>query len=279
MRSLIALLLALPVLAADSVDLSSPELIAQGSSQFAQSCAVGYCHGSEGRSARGPALRDRVWDPRDLYRITADGLPGTSMPGWKDVLGDMTVWAVTAYVLSLSSEPPTGVAALIELESASAPAERAPLSVAALRGKELFFDLTRERRCGVCHQLDGQGTAVGPNLKLAAGAKTRLELTRDILKPHAEIAYGFEQVRLELRSGERLEGILAEETESRIRIFDSAAVPPPLRSVAKREVRRQRTRKRSSMPDDLNRVYSSPEIASIVTYLSEIGPSDDSESR
>ena len=271
MRSLIALLLAVPHIAADSVDLSSPALVAQGSAQFAQSCAVGYCHGSGGRAARGPALRDRIWDPHDLYRITAEGLPGTSMPGWKEVLGEMAVWAVTAYVLSVSSEPPSGAGALIDLESPEGPPEQAPLSAAALRGKELFFDLTRERRCGVCHEVDGQGTAVGPNLVLAAGAKTRLELTRDILKPHAEIAYGFEQVRLELRSGERLEGVLAEETESKIRIFDSASVPPPLRSVAKRDIRSQRTHKRSSMPEDLDDVYSTTEIASIVAYLNEVG--------
>ena len=270
-RLIVALKLAATLLAAEAVDLSSPGLIAEGSAQFAQSCAVGYCHGSEGRSARGPALRDRVWDPRELYRITSDGLPGTSMPGWKNVLPEATVWAVTAYVLSLSSEPPEGAAAIMELGSSQGPSERAPPSEAALRGKELFFDLTRERRCGVCHQLDGLGTAVGPNLALAAQAKTGLELTRDILKPQATIAYGFEQVQLALRSGERVEGVLAEETESRIRIFDAASVPPPLRSVAKRDVRRQRTRKRSSMPSDLDTVYTADEIDSIVAYLSETG--------
>ncbi len=268
---IVALALAATLVGAETVDLSDPELIAEGSVQFAQSCAVGYCHGSAGRSARGPALRDRVWDPRELHRITADGLPGTSMPGWKSVLPDKAVWAVTAYVLSLSSEPPSGVAAIMELGSSEGPSERAPLSEAAVQGKELFFDLTRERRCGVCHYLDGLGTAVGPNLALAAQSKTRQELTRDILQPQATIAYGFEQVQLQLRSGERVEGVLAEESESRIRIFDAASVPPPLRSVAKRDVVRQRTRKRSSMPDDFDKVYAADEIASIVAYLSETG--------
>ena len=268
-RLIVALALAAAPIVAESVDLSSPELIAQGSDQFARSCAVGYCHGSEGRAARGPALRDRVWDVRELYRITADGLDGTSMPAWKDVLSDEAVWAVTAYVLSLSSEPPSGAAAIVELGPGEAASSRPPLSEAAIRGKLLFFDLTREKRCGVCHQLDGLGSAIGPNLVLAARAKTQRDLTRDILEPHAEIAYGFEQVQLELRSGERLQGVLAEETETRIRIFDAASVPPPLRSVAKRDVRQQRTRERSSMPADLGEVYSASEIALIVTYLDE----------
>ncbi len=264
-----ALALAGSVCAAESLDLSSPALIAEGSVLFAKSCAVGYCHGSEGRAARGPALRDRVWDPHEFHRITANGLPGTSMPGWQGVLPDLGVWAVTAYVLSLANDPPSGQSALIELEGGAEPAARAALSAEAARGKDLFFDLTRQRRCGVCHELDGLGTSVGPNLALAASAKTADEWTRDILDPGAEIAYGFEQVQLELRSGERLEGVLEEETESQIRIYDSASVPPPLRFVAKRGVLRQRTQQRSAMPDDLGSVYTAEEIAAIVAYLSE----------
>ena len=94
------ILLLVPFVRADSIDLSSPEMIADGSELFAKNCAVGYCHGSEGRPGRGPALRDRLWDTRELYRITAEGLPGTGMPGWKGVLEEAGVWAVTAYVLS-----------------------------------------------------------------------------------------------------------------------------------------------------------------------------------
>lgn len=270
-RLAVALLVTIPLQAAESVDLSSDEMIAEGSEIFGKSCAVGYCHGSEGRSARGPALRDRVWDPRDLHRITAEGVPGTAMPGWKGVIADSAVWAVTAYVLSLSTAPPTGADAIVELDSTGEAAATRTLSAEAARGKELFFDLTREHRCGVCHELDGMGTPVGPNLALAARAKTATQLKRDILEPEAEIAFGFEQVQLVLRSGERIDGVLAGETESRIRIFDAASVPNPLRSVPKSEIRRQQSRNRSSMPRNLGDVYTTSEIAAIVAYLDELG--------
>ena len=268
-RLAISILAAAPLLSAESLDLSSPELVAEGSEIFGKSCAVGYCHGSEGRSARGPALRDRNWNVQDLHRITAEGVPGTAMPGWKGVIPDEAVWAVTAYVLSLSTAPPTGPAAIVELSPPAETAEARALSARAARGKELFFDLTRQRRCSVCHELDGMGTAVGPNLALAARAKTASQLTQDILNPDAEIAFGFEQVQLVLHSGERIEGVLAEETESRIRIFDAASVPHPLRSVPKGEIRQQSSRKRSSMPHDLLEVYTESEITAIVTYLKE----------
>lgn len=268
-RSILVLLLTAGVAGAEPLDLSSPQLIGEGAVQFARSCAVGYCHGSEGRSARGPALRDRVWDLRELHRITAEGLPGTAMPAWKDVLSPAMVWAVTAYVLSLSTEPPKGAEAIVELDGSTIAGENKELTEGAARGKQLFFDLTRQSRCGVCHELDGMGTAIGPSLAIAARSKTASQLARAIRDPQAEVAFGFEQVQLQLRSGERIEGILAEETDTRIRLFVAGSVPPPLRSVAKSEVQTQGNRKRSSMPSDLDKVYSDEEIEAIVTYLKE----------
>ena len=270
-RAILALALACGTVEAQSLDLSSTDLIAEGAVQFAKSCAVGYCHGSEGRSARGPALRDRVWDPRDLYRITADGMPGTAMPAWRDVLRSSTIWAVTAYILSLSTEPPSGEAAIVEADPTAGTQQEQTLSEAASHGKELFFDLARQRRCGVCHELDGLGSAVGPNLAISARSKTASQLLRDIREPDQEIAYGFEQVQLLLRSGERIQGILAEETETRIKLFVAGSIPPPLRSVAKSDIQQQGTRRRSSMPADLERSYSDEEMEAIVAYLKESG--------
>ena len=66
-----------------TVNLSDPAFIAKGSAQYAKTCAVGYCHGSEGLPARGPALRGRRWDTQKLYSQIHDGIPNTTMPAWK----------------------------------------------------------------------------------------------------------------------------------------------------------------------------------------------------
>ena len=255
---------------AEAIDVSDPGLISDGAKHFAQSCAVGYCHGSEGAAARGPALRSRAWDPHDLFRITAEGLPGTSMPGWKGVIPDTAIWAVTAYVLSLSTDPPSGSDAVITTGLAEEPAGPRTLSAQAVRGRDLFFDLTRQRRCGICHRIGALGTAVGPNLALAARSRSAEDLTRDILDPNRSIAFGFEQVELRLRSGETVRGVLAEETEVWVRVHDSAAVPPPLRSVRKADILGQAVVERSGMPDDLEETYSPGEVAQIVVYLREV---------
>jgi putative heme-binding domain-containing protein len=249
-----------------TVNLLDPAVIANGAASFQKNCAVGYCHGSEGRSARGPALRDREWTPRDLYRITRDGLPGASMPAWKDVLGREEIWAVTAYVMTLANNPVESSEALVALEETAE--GRQPLTGEAARGEELFFDLTREKRCGLCHQVRGKGTAVGPNLAVAAAAKSAAELERDIRQPGKQRAFGFELTEVTTRGGETIRGVLAERTPAQVRVYDAAALPPVLRTVPASEVRRIRTRRgRSPMPLGWESVYTGGEIEAIVAFL------------
>ena len=259
----------LTCLSAEPIDLSSPELVAEGAKQFAQSCAVGYCHGSEGRSARGPELRDRPWSAQELYRITDQGLPGTSMPGWNGVISDRAIWAVTAYVLSISSSPPSGSGAVVMTGGGDEGERQAELSPEAELGKQLFFDLKRQSRCGVCHRLGALGTAIGPNLALAARSRSKSELIQDILDPHRSVAFGFELVELHLHSGERIRGVVAEETETRVRLFDSGAVPPPRRTAKKSDIRAQAIVEGSAMPANLDETYSPEELGAIAAFLWE----------
>lgn len=91
--------------------------------------------------------------------MTHDGLPGTSMPAWKGVLPAEDIRAVTAYIMTLAKNPLASANAVVSIEGA----EEGPqtLTGEAKRGEELFFDLTRENRCGVCHQLRHEDTAFG----------------------------------------------------------------------------------------------------------------------
>ena len=267
--AIVLLSLASTLAGQETIDLSVAETIARGSQLFAKSCAVGYCHGSEGRAARGPALRERVWAPREVYRITHDGLPGTSMPAWKDVLPRNDIWAIAAYIVSLSPEPSSPADLIVEID----PAETAPpppLTAAAARGRDLFFDLTRERRCGVCHQVGDRGTGVGPNLTATAPKMNREQLERAVREHEASVAYGFEQVVVRLRGGEEIRGVLAEESDDFVRVYDAAAVPPPMRTIYRDEIDRISIEEVSSMPGSWAEVYSAGELELILDYLGEI---------
>jgi len=247
-----------------AVNLKEGKFIQRGKEVYARTCAVGYCHGTEGRASGAPALRDRPWTPRAVFEITRDGVSGTAMPAWKDLLSEEEIWAVTAYILSLSpTEIPDAEA---RIEGSSPEPESRQLSRKAQRGRELFFDLTNQKRCSVCHAAGQRGNAIGPNLAAAAGSSVE-ELVRDIVQPGESVAKGFEQTVVTTRSGETVAGILEERTEQFIRLYDMGAIPPPLRTIYPDQIRSVEKRAKSSMPEGYAEIFSREELEALAAYI------------
>jgi len=164
--------------------------IDKGKALYARLCA--YCHGIEG-AGDGPAAQFLNPVPRDftmglfkwkstpfdeyapsdedLARMISgmrshdsipgwDGMNGTSMPGWSDVLGKTEVVQIAAYLKSLA-----------DYEKAEKPAidpsgKVKPDSASLERGKALFKD-----RCSECHGEAGRGNGT-KKLKDDWGART-----------------------------------------------------------------------------------------------------------
>ena len=59
----------------------------------------------------------------------------------------------------------------------------------------------KKARCDACHQMSGEGNAVGPNLATPPKGRTRLDLLKDILEPNAKINKEYQTEVFELRSG------------------------------------------------------------------------------
>ena len=245
------------------VNLKDPDFIAKGSALFAQNCATGYCHGSEGRAARGPDLRNKDWDPQELYDVIYGGVPGTTMPPWNNILPNADIWAATSYIISLG--PGNLASETITVARSGKGAES--LTGEAKHGYDLFFDLNNQKRCAICHRLGGKGTAVGPDLTSAAAKKSLDELMTDILDPGASIAEGFDQVVVTSTSGETVAGVKKSETDERIQVYDKEAVPPPLRTFYKDQVDEVANRQASSMPANYESIYARDELEAIVAYL------------
>lgn len=246
-----------------TVNLTDPAFIAKGAAQFAKTCAVGYCHGSEGLPARAPGLRGRRWDTKKLYSQIHDGIPNTTMPAWKAILSETEIWEVVAYVISLGNAGAATVPADAGTATTSAPRT---LTANAERGRDLFFDLTNQRRCSICHQLGAQGTAIGPNLASAAGEPAD-ELRRDITDPEATIAKGFEQTVVVTKSGETIAGIKKDDEARLIRVYDAAAIPPPLRTIYRDDIRSLTTKPTTSMPTGYGKLFSNDELDAIVEFI------------
>lgn len=142
------------------------------------------CHGEEGDGA-GPAAErlnppprdftlgqykikttgfdDIVPNDEDLFRMIKDGMPGTAMPEWGDILSEEEMWDLTAYIKTFAGfeeEKPT--------MQVNYGAQVAPSRESIEKGKKLFLE---GDRCSECHGEEGKGDGI-KKLKDDAGERT-----------------------------------------------------------------------------------------------------------
>ena len=144
----------------------SDEAIKAGQQVYLQSCAL--CHGTDGHGytnlGRGmyPPAMDLTsphvqhWSDADLFWIIQNGIRLTGMPSWKSTISATDSWRLAQFIHALPR---------LDAQAASAaptPAPPSPEQQAQLiaYGKTLY----RQEGCFMCHQLDGQGGKVGPDL-------------------------------------------------------------------------------------------------------------------
>jgi len=196
--------------------------ITSGEKVFAQSCAVGYCHGAAGAASRGPRLRGRTFDKNYLFRTISDGIPKSAMPSWKDRLKEEEIRAVVDYIQSLASasgEP-------VNVTTSAAPAAREAFDgpPAAARGRELFF---AANRCGSCHALGGRGTAIGPDIS---------RVPKEQLAPAVQSTRARLVQTIRLKDGDTFPAIIGSEDGAFVQVFDLTAPPPVRRNLEKAEI-------------------------------------------
>ena len=166
--SLTALLLLIPLA---GLAIPPQTVLAQASAKpgehlYQQSCA--QCHGANG-DAQGPAFEAIFPRPRDftagmfkfrstfsgeaplredLVQIIAEGMPGTGMPAWKNVLSPAEIGELADYLRLFFSEPDDDPP---EREPIGPPLEASKSLIS--RGAELF----RKLECFRCHGKRGRG--------------------------------------------------------------------------------------------------------------------------
>lgn len=186
-KLLLCLTLALGVCASSQAKPGDPD---NGEQIYARRCAL--CHGEEG-DGLGPAAErlnppprdftlgqykikstgfdDFVPNDEDLFRMINDGMPGTAMPGWGDMLSEQDIWDLVAFIkifAGLEEETPS------QQVDYGTQVASSPESIA--RGKELFHE---GDRCSECHGEDGRGDAI-KGLKDDSGFRT---WPRNLSKP------------------------------------------------------------------------------------------------
>ena len=148
----------------------------RGKAVYFQACSA--CHGIRG-DGKGPAavgfdpaprnFRRGVYKfrstvsgalplDRDLERTVREGLPGTEMPRWKNVLSESDIKAVVQYVKSFSPFFEDLKSLPLPADIVKPPGQRpfAPSAVSIAAGQMIFI----KQDCVKCHGKSGQGDGV-----------------------------------------------------------------------------------------------------------------------
>lgn len=85
------------------------------------------------------------------------------------------------------------------------------------RGKEVFT-----ANCAVCHQFNGEGKYVGPDLN-GIGARDRSDILMEVLDPNRSVEANYRAWTVNTKDGETYTGRLESETQTTVEILDTTA--------------------------------------------------------
>lgn len=131
------------------------------------------------------------------------------------------------------------------------------------RGAEVFA-----RNCLTCHQRAGQGHRVGPDLASVAG-RAKETLLSDILDPNREVAPDSTAFLLVTKDGQVLNGLLAEETATAVKLRRAEGVEEV---VPRTDIAELRATGQSLMPVGLESALTPQDIADLIELLRRPSP-------
>ena len=139
-------------------------------------------------------------------------------------------------------------------------------------GTHLFQELS----CSKCHQMNGKGGRIGPDLtlirdKLAAGDLDRTGLLRELVEPSKVLEEKYRTEMIKTTNGRLFSGMVAYEDDSVVRL-----IPNPLEGEQTEEVPRGSIAERwqspvSPMPEGLLNTASSEDILDLIAYVASAG--------
>jgi putative membrane-bound dehydrogenase-like protein len=131
------------------------------------------------------------------------------------------------------------------------------------RGKAVFA-----RTCSPCHQLEGVGNAVGPDLAALAN-KTPQYLVTEILDPNRNVDSRYVEYAAITRAGLTFTGLLAGETATSITLRGQQGKEQVL---LRSELEELTSTGRSLMPEGLEKDLKPRDLADLIAYLGGAGP-------
>ena len=132
-------------------------------------------------------------------------------------------------------------------------------------GRKIFRDKA-EASCLKCHKVKGQGGEVGPELAGIGAQKTREYLLESLLLPNKDIAQGFAQVVLLLKSEAVESGRIETETPTEVALLLADGTR---KKIAAKDIQARKVGL-SPMPEDLVKKLSKRELRDLVEFLASL---------
>jgi mono/diheme cytochrome c family protein len=226
--------------------------VERGAQLYRAQCAVPYCHGPDGTAGRAPRLIGHTYSLNGMFKVISWGIAGTGMPEFTSRLKTREIDDLVAFVMTLRGGP-----------AATAPAPVTPraLTGEAKAGRALFFDAARTGACGTCHELDGWGVPVGPDL--AALSPGQFADLRGVTT-HRVVTARPRSLTIDSREPP-FPALLVERTEARVRVYDLTAALPVLRTFAAAQIALEPGT--SWRHEQAARIYTSGELETIAGFL------------
>lgn len=134
-------------------------------------------------------------------------------------------------------------------------------------GERVFFH-PKGPQCYRCHQVNGRGGIVGPDLSTVGGALTRERLVESILEPSKEVAPRFVLWRVATRDGRVLDGrILQEDPSGSLVLIDAQGQTTSLKAS---EIEERRPSQLSIMPENLQAAMTRRELLDLIAFLESL---------
>ncbi len=129
-------------------------------------------------------------------------------------------------------------------------------------GKKIFLEKA-EVSCVRCHKVNGEGGEVGPELTGIITRHDRAYIVRSIVHPNAEIAQGFDNVLVSLKTGASYAGVVKSETTDQL-VLNS---PEDGVVTIKKSDITSREKGLSAMPEGFGDVLTKQELRNLVEFI------------
>ena len=149
--------------------------------------------------------------------------------------------------------------------AAAAIAEKFKLTKAkaAMKGDAVAGRKLTEATCMICHQINGVGQAIGPDLS-GAGAMGVDALLHNILLPNEQLESGYYRHDVTLKDGTFVSGFLASENKGQLVLRQIGSDD---RAIPKNQITSHVISKRTLMPEGLIDGFADQQVADLFAYL------------